>query len=86
MTVHGLVQRGVPRGRLIALAHTVTGLSGWWLFQDSVPDGLRYALCLLLSFSGGVTRNEALKLCGNGVVTPQAVHALRVMLDRIGAA
>ena len=34
----------------------------------------------------GVTRNEALKLCGNGVVTPQAVHALRVMLDRIGAA
>ena len=34
----------------------------------------------------GVTRNESLKLCGNGVVTPQAVHALRVMLDRIGAA
>ena len=34
----------------------------------------------------GVTRNKALKLCGNGVVTPQAVHALRVMLDRIGAA
>ena len=34
----------------------------------------------------GVTRNEALKLCGNGVVTPQAVHALRVMLNRIGAA
>ena len=34
----------------------------------------------------GVTRNEALKLCGNGVVTPQAVHALRVMLDRIGRA
>ena len=32
----------------------------------------------------GVTRNEALKLCGNGVVTPQAVHALRVMLNRIG--
>lgn len=34
----------------------------------------------------GVTRNEALKICGDGVVTPQAVHALRVMLDRIGAA
>ena len=34
----------------------------------------------------GVTRNEALKMLGNGVVTPQAVHALRVMLDRIGAA
>ena len=34
----------------------------------------------------GVTRNEALKMLGNGVVTPQAAHALRVMLDRIGAA
>lgn len=31
----------------------------------------------------GVTRNEALKLCGNGVVTPQAEHALRVMLARL---
>ena len=34
----------------------------------------------------GVTRNEALKMLGNGVVTPQAAHAIRVMLDRIGAA
>lgn len=34
----------------------------------------------------GVTRNEALKLCGNGVVTPQAEHALRVMLARLGRA
>ena len=33
----------------------------------------------------GITRNEALKMLGNGVVTPQAAHALRVMLDRIGA-
>ena len=33
----------------------------------------------------GVTRNEALKLGGNGVVTPQAAHALRVMLNRIEA-
>jgi DNA (cytosine-5)-methyltransferase 1 len=32
----------------------------------------------------GVTRNEALKMLGNGVVTPQAVAALRVMLARIG--
>ena len=31
----------------------------------------------------GITRNEALKLCGNGVVTPQAVAALRVMLARL---
>lgn len=31
----------------------------------------------------GITRNEALKALGNGVVPAQAAHALRVMLDRI---
>lgn len=49
-----LLQRGVSRGRLIAIAHTTTGLCGWWLFSDALPDGLRYGLCLLLSFVGGL--------------------------------
>ena len=31
----------------------------------------------------GITRNQALKALGNGVVPAQATHALRVMLDRI---
>ena len=31
----------------------------------------------------GVTRNQALKALGNGVVPLQAAHALRVMLDRM---
>ncbi len=30
----------------------------------------------------GITRNEALKALGNGVVVPQAAHALRVLLER----
>ena len=34
----------------------------------------------------GITRNEALKLCGNGVVPQQAEAALRVLLDRMEAA
>ena len=33
----------------------------------------------------GVTRNQALKALGNGVVPPQAAAALRLMLDRIEA-
>ena len=49
-----LVQRGLPRGRLIALAHAATGLCGWWMMSEALPDGLRYALCVLLSFSGGL--------------------------------
>lgn len=34
----------------------------------------------------GITRNEALKLCGNGVVPQQAEAALRVLLSRMVAA
>lgn len=34
----------------------------------------------------GITRNQALKALGNGVVPPQAAHALRVMLARMEAA
>ena len=34
----------------------------------------------------GITRNEALKALGNGVVPLQAAHALRVMLARMEAA
>lgn len=31
----------------------------------------------------GISRNEALKLCGNGVVPAQAAHALRLMLPHV---
>ena len=75
-----LVQRGVPRGRLIALAHTVTGLSGWWLFQDSVPDGLRYALCLLLSFSGGVIPAAVMSSTTVLARTPQQIGAVQGLI------
>jgi DNA (cytosine-5)-methyltransferase 1 len=35
----------------------------------------------------GVSRNDALKICGNGVVTAQAAEALRRMLtDQVVAA
>ena len=34
----------------------------------------------------GLTRNEALKALGNGVAVPQAEHALRLMVGRLGRA
>ena len=49
-----LVQRGWPRGRLIVLANLATGGCALGLFSDALPDGLRYGLCLLLSFVGGL--------------------------------
>lgn len=49
-----LVQRGLPRGRLIAAAHAATGLCALLLLDDRLGDGLRYGLCLALSFIGGL--------------------------------
>ena len=49
-----LVQRGWPRGLLVASAHLVTGLCGWGLFSDAWPDAWRYALCVALSATGGL--------------------------------
>ncbi len=49
-----LLQRGVARGPLVAVAHTLTGLCGLGFFFDGFGDGLRYGLCVALSFIGGV--------------------------------
>jgi cyanate permease len=49
-----LVQRGLPRGRLIAAAHAATGVCALGLLHDGFSDGLRYGLCLALSFIGGL--------------------------------
>jgi MFS family permease len=50
-----LLQRGVPRGRLISLAALLMGASGAALFAPVLSDSLRYAACLALSFGGGMT-------------------------------
>ena len=49
-----LVQRGLSRGQLIAVAHAGTGLCGWLLFNEALPDWLRYALSVALSLVGGL--------------------------------
>jgi len=49
-----LLQRGVARGPMLAAAHTLTGLCGLGFFFDGFSDGLRYGLCVALSFIGGV--------------------------------
>lgn len=72
-----LVQRGFSRGRLIALAHAVTGLSGWLLFQDRLPDGWRFALCLLLSFSGGLIPASVMSSSTVLARSPQQIGAVQ---------
>jgi cyanate permease len=49
-----LVQRGVRRGHLLALAQALTGLGALGYSHEGLPDGLRYALAVGVSFAGGV--------------------------------
>ncbi|HYG89677.1 MAG TPA: MFS transporter [Azospirillum sp.] len=49
-----LVQRRVPRGWLLAAASAVMAVSAPLALAGFGPDGVRYALCLLFSFVGGV--------------------------------
>jgi MFS family permease len=50
-----LLQRNVARGTLISLAALLMGACGTLLFAAGLPDALRYAACLGLSFLGGMT-------------------------------
>lgn len=49
-----LVQRGLRRGTLLAAAQVCAGLGALAYSLDAVPDGLRYAAAVFVSFAGGV--------------------------------
>jgi predicted MFS family arabinose efflux permease len=49
-----LVQRGVPRGTMIAVAQGLAGLLAWGYSSDDLGDGVRYAMAVGVSFVGGV--------------------------------
>jgi len=72
-----LIQRSVPRGALLAVAQTVTGLCGWGLLTESLPDGWRYALCVLLSFAGGVIPAAVMASSTVLARTPQQIGTLQ---------
>ena len=72
-----LVQRGRSRGRLIATAHSLTGLCGLGLFSDALPDGLRYALCVALSSIGGVIPAAVMSNSTALARSPRQISALQ---------
>ncbi len=72
-----LVQRGVARGRLLALAHTATGLCSLAFFLDGLPDGLRYAACVACSFIGGVMPAAVMSSSAVLARSPRQINALQ---------
>lgn len=75
-----LVQRGWQRGRLIAGANTVTGLCALGLFSDALPDALRFGLCLLLSFVGGLIPVSAMSSSAVLARNPAQISAIQGLI------
>ena len=75
-----LVQRGMARGRMIAAAHLLTGLCGLGFFSASLPDGLRYALCVALSFIGGVIPAAVMSSSAVLARNPRQINALQGLI------
>ncbi len=75
-----LVQRGLPRGQLVAGAHVLTGLSGLGFFSDALPDGLRYALCVWMSFIGGVIPAAVMSSSAALARNPRQINALQGLI------
>ncbi|MEK8052080.1 MFS transporter [Ideonella sp. DXS22W] len=72
-----LVQHGLSRGRLIAWTHVATGLFGLGCFSDSLPDGVRFACSVALSFTGGLIPAAALTASAALARTPSQISAVQ---------
>lgn len=72
-----LVQRGVARGKLLALAHTATGLCSLAFFLNGLPDGARYAACVACSFIGGVMPAAVMSSSAVLARSPRQINALQ---------
>jgi MFS family permease len=79
-----LLHRNFHRGNLIAFASLVTGLSGIGIFLDGLPDLLRYALCLLLSFVGGLIPASVLSASASFARTPKQIGTLQGLFIQCG--
>lgn len=79
-----LLQRHFRRGNLIVCANFVAGLSGVGIFLDVLPDPVRYALCLLLSFTGGLVPASVLSASANYARTPKQIGTLQGLFMQFG--
>lgn len=79
-----LLHRNFRRGSLIAFASLVTGLSGVGIFLDVLPDVVRYALCLTLSFVGGLIPASVLSASASYARTPKQIGTLQGLFIQCG--
>ena len=79
-----LLHRHWRRGSLIAGASVVTGLCSVGIFLDLLSDPVRYGLCLLLSFTGGVIPASVLSASASLAHTPKQISTLQGLFNQFG--
>lgn len=83
-----LLQRGYRRGSLIAGSSVLIGLAGAGIYLDVFPDTVRYALCLALSFIGGVIPASVFSSSAALARTPKQIATLQgvfMQLSNLGS-
>jgi MFS family permease len=75
-----LLQRGVPRWRLLLATGALSLLCGLGIFSDATPDAWRYALCLLFSGFGGMLPAAALAGAPRFAPSPRHIGGANGML------
>lgn len=72
-----LVQQGVRRGRMLAMAQILTGLGAIVYSLEGLPDALRYAAAVSVSFAGGVIPAAVMASSTVLARTPQQIGTLQ---------
>lgn len=70
-----LQNRGLRRSRLIALAALIMGVCTLGIFTETLPDALRYGLCLLFSAAGGLAPGALFSSVAAHAPRPELVGA-----------
>jgi hypothetical protein len=71
------VQRNFSRGALISITCLMMGVSGVGIFSTALPDWLRYSLCLVFSFVGGVVPATVMSLTAVLAHSPQQIGTVQ---------
>jgi MFS family permease len=75
-----LLQRGVSRGANVCAAGVLTLLTCSAIFSPALPDGLRYAACVLFSFSVGVLPGSVMSASQTHARSPAQVATVQGMI------
>jgi MFS family permease len=78
-----LIQRNIPRGRIIAATFVVTSLAFLGIFAAGLPDSLRYALALFYSFITGTVPAAALSAGMRYARSPAEIGAVQGLIINI---